>query len=67
MTTERLTDDKRMALEKYRDDLCEGFCKEEQWSDAGHSHPDMQRNCGGCLAASVLLKSATLSHPAPQP
>lgn len=45
----------RKALIKYRDDLCDGFCKGDVWSDEGHSHPDCQRDCGGCLAASVLL------------
>ena len=52
----------RSVLEQYRDDLCEGFCKEDQWSDAGHSHPDMQRDCGGCRAAAALL---ALPTPAP--
>ena len=52
----------RFVLEQYRDDLCEGFCKEDHWSDAGHSHPDMQRDCGGCRAAAALLAHLT---PAP--
>lgn len=49
------------ALKKYRNDLCEGYCGEDEWSDAAHHHPDCQRDCGGCLAASVLLKNAALS------
>lgn len=43
------------ALEHYRDQLCEGFCGEDEWADAAHSHPDMQRDCGGCRAAATLL------------
>lgn len=49
---------KDAALRKYQDDLCEGFCKEAEWSDADHSHPDMQRDCGGCLAAAALAQPA---------
>lgn len=55
---ERLRD----ALVNYRSTLCEGFCGEDQWSDEGHHHPDLQRDCGGCLAASVLLKTAALAQ-----
>ena len=52
----------RGALVNYRSTLCEGFCGEDQWSGEGHHHPDLQRDCGGCLAASVLLKTAALSN-----
>lgn len=44
----------RAALMKYRDDLCEGFCGEDDWSDEGHCHPYFQGNCVGCLAACAL-------------
>lgn len=50
------------VLRKYRSDFCEGFCGENDWSDAGHSHPDNQCDCSGCLAAATLL---TLTDPAP--
>ena len=46
------------ALRHYRETLCEGFCGEDMWADEGHSHPEIQRDCGGCLAASVLLSAA---------
>lgn len=49
------------ALENYRSTLCEGFCGEDTWCDDGHHHPDIQRDCGGCLAASVILKAAALT------
>jgi hypothetical protein len=45
------------ALAKYLDDLCEGFCKVDEWHDAGHDHPHFQQDCGGCLAASVLIRA----------
>lgn len=48
----------RGALEYYKDTFCEGFCGEDCWSDEGHSHPDLQRDCSGCLAASVLIRAA---------
>ena len=48
------------ALKHYRETLCEGFCKGDVWADEGHSHPDIQRDCGGCLAASVLINCAAL-------
>lgn len=50
------------ALEHYRETLCEGFCKGDIWADEGHSHPDIQRDCGGCLAASVLINCAALAQ-----
>lgn len=37
----------REALEKYRDDYCEGWCKEN--GGAGHFN-----DCGGCPAALAL-------------
>lgn len=48
----------RRALKYYKDTFCEGFCGEDCWSDEGHSHPDLQRDCSGCLAASVLIRAA---------
>ena len=42
------------ALRSYRADLCEGFCLEAEWSDEAHNHPEIQRDCGGCLAAAAL-------------
>jgi hypothetical protein len=49
----------RDALTHYRNTLCEGFCEGDKWSDAGHCNPYFQENCGGCMAASVLLRGAT--------
>lgn len=46
------------VLRQYKSDLCEGFCGEDGWHDAGHSHPDIQRDCGGCRAAAAILKIA---------
>jgi len=50
------------ALKNYRETLCEGFCKDDDWADEGHSHPDNQFDCGGCLAASVLINCAALAQ-----
>lgn len=42
------------VLRSYRADLCEGFCLEAEWSGEAHNHPEIQRDCGGCLAAAAL-------------
>lgn len=42
-------DQSRKALEKYRDDYCEGWCKEN--GGAGHFN-----DCGGCPAARALSR-----------
>jgi hypothetical protein len=47
----------REALATYKKTFCEGFCHDDTWSDAGHHHPDFQRDCSGCLAASILLQT----------
>lgn len=40
------------ALEAYRDELCEGFCRDWQ----GEFSPDQSIDCQGCRARNVLLK-----------
>lgn len=44
----------RAVLRGYKEELCEGYCEEDGWADAGHCHPDFQRDCGGCRATCAL-------------
>lgn len=42
------------ALAEYRDKLCQGFCHQDDWTEAAHSNREMQKACDGCLAAATL-------------
>lgn len=50
------------ALAEYRDKLCQGFCHQDDWTEAAHSNREMQKACDGCLAAATLraLKGGAL-------